>query len=437
MANDARKGGIKRRLLSGCDLDASSSACPSGGASKSIRRRVAEAAGPVDIPEAASLPFNLCMRRDWAKGLLPSNRVLEYSATAATQGASNTFQMRPGWTDKTAHRDLIAALGWPSKAPEFSWIMIPKGPSGELQRHPVVCPIDSFTKLYHDHPTLWRKRIEGPKGSCGRFWRQLSGHDIVRKHPVLKPSMFEKTIPLGLHGDGAPVYKHESLFTISWNSLQGRGTTIETRFVFTAIRKSQMGVGTLVALWTYFAFAMNVLLSGVTPSTDWTGAKVPGGGKDLADGWRAACIEGRGDWEFYASALDLPRWDEVENCCWICKASLNLDRYPWTDFSPTATWRKTIRTHESWLRELAAAGEEPSTLFRLLTGFRLECIMVDTLHACDQGMSPHVLGNVFVEVMSLKHWGNNQKLQVEGLQAEMKAWYAAQPKEVKSSKLHG
>ena len=39
-----------------------------------------------------------------------------------------------------------------------------------------------------------------------------------------------------------------------------------------------------------------------------------------------------------------------------------------------------------------------------IKGMRLEGIMIDTLHAVDQGLASHVIANVFVEIMALGHW---------------------------------
>ena len=56
-----------------------------------------------------------------------------------------------------------------------------------------------------------------------------------------------------MHGDGASFSHHDSLYTFSWNSLLGVGTTTQKRFVFTAVKKSDMVVGTLDAIFKVFA----------------------------------------------------------------------------------------------------------------------------------------------------------------------------------------
>ena len=60
-------------------------------------------------------------------------------------------------------------------------------------------------------------------------------------------------------------------------------------------------------------------------------------------------------------------------------------------------------------------GKQVSAIFNVYT-MRLEFVMADVLHAVDQGVAVHIIGNVFTEIMALKHWGSNQEDQVKGLQ---------------------
>ena len=120
-------------------------------------------------------------------------------------------------------------------------------------------------------------------------------HPVVAKHPSLKPKGFAKSIALGIHADGAPLTKHESLFTISWNSLFAEGTTMDTRFIFTCIKKTDIGEGTLEALWNYLAWAFNTLASGETATADWQGKPIGRKKEPLAHGWKAFCVLLRGD----------------------------------------------------------------------------------------------------------------------------------------------
>lgn len=49
--------------------------------------------------------------------------------------------------------------------------------------------------------------------------------------------------------------------------------------------------------------------------------------------------------------------------------------------------------------------------------------MGDVLHALDQGVASHVVGNVMVIVMRKGQWGANQALQAAGLEEHLTTWY--------------
>lgn len=433
LMSDRRRGSLKKRLAIDAEAYSSSNPCPSTAESRSLRQRTCTSESNAHPQPDA--PFNLCMRRDWAKGALGANKVLEYTAAASKQGAEGVIKVREKWHAKTAHRDLVRALGWPQGVPDLKWIDIPFGPESIVRTHPIVCPVAFFSTVQREFPEMWKRRLQGPPGASASFWNSLRGHPLFEKNPdVSTPAGFVKTLALGLHGDAAPITKHESLLTIAWNSLHVEGTTMQTRFIFTCIRKSDIGPETLNAVWGYLAWAMNVLAAGLTPTSDFLNSPLQGGGKPLAGGWRASCVQIRGDWEFFAQALSLPRWD-TDNCCWLCAASTSGPLL-WTDCSPNAAWRVTMKTHEQFVQSLHASRKPLPRLFEI-KGLRLEGVMVDTLHTVDQGVAVHAIANVFVEIMALGIWGSTQQIQSEGLQREIDAWYRGQSKKIKASKVQG
>ncbi len=144
----------------------------------------------------------------------------------------------------------------------------------------------------------------------------------------------------------------------------------------------------------------------------------------------------RGDWEFYATVFDFPRWNAEENMCYVCKASGSEPNLLWTTAALTCGWRATVRTHESYLQELHIAGKRASGLFAIV-GLRLEGVMIDILHTVDLGLASHILANIFVEIMALWHWGSNQQARASGLHGDIQEWYKSQPSSVKSSKIQG
>ena len=79
-----------------------------------------------------------------------------------------------------------------------------------------------------------------------------------------------------------------------------------------------------------------------------------------------------------------------------------------------------MRTHESYIAELIAAGHALPGPFKIESLFH-EGVLADVLHAVDQGLAAHLIANVFVEVMSLQHWGTTQAEQVKGLEVSCNA----------------
>lgn len=135
-----------------------------------------------------------------------------------------------------------------------------------------------FSRLYAERKSTWTTAIAGAVGACREFWHEMRKTEFIKRHPSLPQSSWDQTIPLGLHGDGGSFSKHDSLFVISWNSVMGTGVTKSKRFIFTCIRKSDMVLGNLDAIWKVFAWSCNTLLSGETPTVDHADRPRAGGG---------------------------------------------------------------------------------------------------------------------------------------------------------------
>jgi len=124
-SGDPRKGGLKRRLGI-VAADASAAEQPNAiSKSRSLRQRVAAAAPAADHAtetatssnsSSSSAPLNAAFRRDWAKGILPSNRVLEYSAKAGQQGASGVLWNSLGTNEKKRSSEPCSSSGLSKKS---------------------------------------------------------------------------------------------------------------------------------------------------------------------------------------------------------------------------------------------------------------------------------------------------------------------------------
>ena len=267
--------------------------------------------------------------------------------------------------------------------------------------------------------------MRGSEGSPEAFWRGLRDSPILKDHP-LQEKDWATCIPLGLHGDGGAFSKQDSLFVLSWNSLCAGAASegFARRFIFTIVRKRVMTTETMDALWKIFSWSMNNLFTGITPSTDWEGRPREGGAQYVAQGWQGALVQIRGDWEFYANVLGVPNWASALNMCWFCKASNSTPHLLWTLFGLDAGWRPTRRTHNSWIEELTAEGKEQPLLFKLVIGLTLPCLMVDVLHAVDQGVASHVIGNIFLAVIGRRAAGTMES-RAMALGEELENWCKA------------
>jgi hypothetical protein len=443
----APRGGIRQRVsevlsqsASSTDVAPNSDAVAVVVASGGVRQRLSKhVVGESHRDESKDLPLLRSLKRDWALGVISSQKVQEYAMGASTQGAVGMHGVASagsfGKHSGNVFNSLVAAFGMPIGAPEFFWVEIPVQGESRPQPHPFILPHRLFATLFQHRNQIWESEIRGPNELLD-FWRH--NEEIIRLHGHLDRKHLRKTIPIGLHGDAGAFTKNESILTISWNSLTGKAKacTLAKRFVFTTIKASSCKPdgSTLDAIWKIFAWSVDVLLSGMSPSTDFRGRPVFDDVKPLAEGYRAAFCQCRGDWAFFSEALGFPWHNEVENMCWLCNAGARDPRCSWTDFTPDAGWRATRRTHESYCGHLERIGKPISALFQA-TGFRLEFVMIDVLHTVDLGIASHIIGNVMLEIMQTKIWGTNRPEQVKGLMAHMNVWYKTHV--LKKSRLQG
>ena len=187
---------------------------------------------------------------------------------------------------------------------------------------------------------------------------------------------------------------------------------------------------TLDELWRVFGWSTNALLTGITPRQDYM-QKAIDGGEWIADGLRAALIQLRGDWEFYAVSLGFPNWSKSEEMCWLCCASNIIDRLRWHNFGHDAPWRATRRSHGEYMR---TKGDRAPAILRYCVPLTLGGVTVDILHAVDQGFSSHILGNIIVLcIVKRVLGGGNQGESTERLAADLKDW----EKQHKTKKIAG
>ena len=108
------RGGIRSRLDVGTSVPQSAA---SSSSSRGRERRLEEE-GEEQRPEATG-PLNILLRKRWARGEVSAFNVLETVQAAAGQGAAGFGRLLKDHVyPKNAHRDMVAAMGWPDGAPE-------------------------------------------------------------------------------------------------------------------------------------------------------------------------------------------------------------------------------------------------------------------------------------------------------------------------------
>ena len=367
------------------------------------------------------------LKSNWASGKMSAAEVQGMAMDALKQGAQGMGDMASlgasGTHPQNCYRALKNALGLPPGAPNFYWARIPTI-HGDRTWHPFLLPHEFFASFLNAEPAKWTAAIGGRSGAALEFWQSMRGSDFVRLHPNLPKSSWSRTVPLGMHGDGASFSKQDSVYTFSWNSLIGTGGTMAKRFVATVMKKTDMVDDSMDVIARIMSWSFNVLLSGTTPSMDWEGQPLGGGGEELAGGWRGSICQLRGDWAVYCELFKFPQWNSAERMCWLCKASSTNPAMAWVRFGPGAGWRKTKWTHEAYLAFLRAAGLAIPALLAIAIGFRLDCVMIDVLHTVDQGVASHIIANVMwhFAVVRRAFGGTNQEQCVNNLYSHLQRW---------------
>jgi hypothetical protein len=236
-------------------------------------------------------------------------------------------------------------------------------------------------------------------------------------------------VPLGMHGDGVPFTKKDSLELISFNFLaQPHGW----RVPFTGISKAYvchcgcLGKHTWDDILQVLAWSLRALCSGVFPILGPKGEALEGkrkesGGQALA--LTAVLCQVRGDWPFLKALFSFPAWNSKEGVCWQCAAT-KTGPLSYRDATSKAPWRNSRVTANQFFSSLQLKQVTPSTLFSS-PGFCLEDIVLDWLHIVDLGISQDLIGNLFHEcVLSGGLEGANKDERLKVLWQRLQSFYA-------------
>ena len=228
---------------------------------------------------------------------------------------------------------------------------------------------------------------------------------------------------IGLWGDGVPCKfdRSESLEVLTMN-VPGVSTTM--RVPVAVINKTIVVKAlTFDSIFSVLAWSFAVLASGVMPSKDhlgvpFTGKRSTYAGKPVL---KSVLCEFRGDWAWYKQCFRFPQHNENRGICWRCSCTPSEIRQVGSD----ARWRSHKLTHWQLLQRMLEQGLPPSPLFAAPC-FRSSAVLIDWLHAADQGILLHFLPSLFKHIMC-KLAGSNAKEQCKSLWGEVQLYYMANP----------
>ena len=158
-----------------------------------------------------------------------------------------------------------------------------------------------------------------------------------------------------------------------------------------------------------FGWSLKQMLLGVFPSNRHDGSPLQeasrqrNAGKPL--GFKGLLVEVKGDWEFYGNVLHLPRWDNIEGICFLCRAT--KEHLPQCDLE--ACWRQPEMrcNHQELVERLLACKPSLSPIWQH-PFFHQRCLRLDWLHLADLGVTAALAGSIlclFVDPPGFPNFG--------------------------------
>lgn len=394
---------------------ASSSSCPAPGTASS-------SFGPKNVGQEKF--------REVAKQFFLSNKLSAIDCAKLARGGRNSGATdvddlarsgASGRHPQNAARDIMAKLLKETDMPPLFWHEVKLWDPNALQpcveSVPFLLPHQVLGKVGHKWNLMALSKERAPQ-----IWEQFAAQCIKLGLDV------SKTVPLGLHGDGVPYTKHQSLEMISWNIL---GDATGDRVPFTGISKRYtckcgcLGRCTWDSVLEVFAWSMRALCQGQHPS-------VGPGGSVLQDAYtvsmvgtsmpQAVLCQIRGDWPFLKALFSVPVWN-TPNICWQCPADRSGGPCDYRNVGLQAAWRQTRLGTTGFLATLHAQGIAPSPLFGA-PGLLMEHVVLDWLHIVDLGISQDLMGNFFHKlVLDGGLPGSNKKQRLQVLWTKLREFY--------------
>ena len=128
------------------------------------------------------------------------------------------------------------------------------------------------------------------------FWAQVPDtdprkSDVANTFPAILgvpvEQIWARVIPLSFHGDGVGVSRGTTVDAFSWSGVLGEGIgTLDIKNLISGLLSRTKCEGTSREYWKVVIWALQALVAGRYPTTDWEGEDLddPRAGKYLANG---------------------------------------------------------------------------------------------------------------------------------------------------------
>ena len=229
---------------------------------------------------------------------------------------------RPDNLERTVNRWARRQV-WGRLMPEpykFDMTVKAKRKTGRLARmstsvllpHELVGTLSAYPELF--------EFLMGSAKELFDFWKGTAETDRewMDAHPALNPGAedFEKLVPIGIHGDDAGIFQGDKYLVLSWNSCAAQGRkTLDNRMLFACVLYNRLVEGvSLNQLYRILVWSLDALATGKYPEKDHDGIefskshhpkRAQMAGQKIADGYRGAFSEMRGDWKFLRETFKL------------------------------------------------------------------------------------------------------------------------------------
>ena len=383
------------------------------------------AAGTLAATEVQSLAAD-AWADGWGRNSELANRLAKAGASGSHKGNINRDVFRAA--------ELSGLMQSTAQPYDF---LVP-GPNGAQVKLTAFLPHELYYSLVEAQGIqqfcLDADALAAPTG-LGALLRAWGTHpDVTVQHDLSGVAAF------GMHCDGVQYTTSmraggaKSIYVGSFNIVSGRTPAIRgKRHLFFVLSKRKLcdcgcsGFHTFQAIFAVFAWSLHQLMLGRAPScrhdggawtADDTKHRMPSG-TQLPP---AALLQIRGDWEWYTQGFRF-RSAGGDPFCWMCNASKS-GALLYTDFRPEAAHRQTRIRHHDYLQSCAAAGVQPSAIFRC-PGMSLELIAVDSMHSGDLGAFADALGSLFWLEITCKRWHANKSIGLKSLNRDLDQFFFA------------